>query len=300
MDLKIVVCTINDDNFISLSLSEKLEIINNLINSQFNNNTFHDQHELSKQDISGIFVLPEYFFNQKRSYGAPIPLNLDEKTLIKNNFLKMSHIPGLLLIPGSFSYIRELTPSKKEHIFNKYNIFKTKELGLYESKTQQKLSKNICFELEIIDEVSNYVKNSAFCFFNEEYMKSNKRESITDSIDGVVFIPGMVSPVIHYKDVVIGLSICRDTVEKYLDNYSQHVDLEIILSDWITWDQIKQGMNYERPVIHASTKKEYTGIMDSQKNIIRESNQEDINGLLMTTFNVGLDLTPTRGFVQEL
>lgn len=273
MKLKVAIYSANrsDVSWSSESLAKKLLLVRSIIDEHFGNSEFNELFTQNNQLVSGVFVLPEYFFNKTGVYGQPIPLSYEEKKEIQSFFTQI-HIPGLLLIPGSFSSMNTLVPEKKEKFIIEWEQFKKEGLSGYKEQVHKKLLSEISFNIESMQKGSDlfYAKNSAYCFFSSHstYKKVSKREALTDEYENTSFISGIQNPTFRYLGAVFGVSICRDAAEGYLDNYHQSVDIEVILSDFVTWDMIKSQITTPRTIIHASTRAEYSGVLNKEGQLV--------------------------------
>jgi predicted amidohydrolase len=293
--IKVVIWSIDPRNIAweKLSLEEKLNKIAELIEEKFNTADYLYHYEQNNHQLSGIFLLPEYAFSTFSNMDSH-QLDQASKEKITTFFKKLSSIPGLLIIPGTVPYVSPLDETKLKKLNEQWASFKEEGVQNYgEIKASLLEETTPLFNKLIKEKPSHYSRNAAYCFFRDESRtekyKINKRESLTDDFyQSVAFIPGLSDPTFDCMGFKVGVSICRDMLVGYLSHYKEKVDIEIVLSDFISMKTIANQLSYPHVIIHAATNPEHSGTLNTDKTRLDPDNVEIYEGHELHTYTVSL------------
>lgn len=243
-------------------------------------------------DLSAIFVAPEYAFSQPLDDTAELQIRPEDLVLFKQHFSTHYIHEGVLVFPGTVAASKELTPERWERYRSRYvpHLAQLRDSGsdLYnqyaprliadqkaELKAMMRKFGAIQKRQGSLQDVS-VASNTAYGYFDgAKVVAYRKRTAVTDwTDDNMVFLPGIEPRWVELAGSTFGLEICRDSAQGYLDGYrGGKFDVQMVLSATVSRQEIRR--RFRKCLIHACSRAEESGIMPKGKGWQKVPKTED-------------------------
>ncbi|KTC83783.1 hypothetical protein [Legionella brunensis] len=257
------------EDWYSMPLEGKLNKLKEIIDGQFkNNNEFNTLVSENEGKLSGIFVMPEYALNQINEDFEVEPLTKSQIKQIETFIKNECSMDGLLIVPGTGLYQKSFTDDKRSHVKSKWEAFRDEHLHLYHGDNREVMRQMLEKEVGDVNTTgeTSYRRNVIIAMNEGKKYSLRKIDSVTDTKEGTVFIPGIKTPSFQCMDKEVALYICNDVAQGFI--LQKDAEINIVVSDAINLLEIKEDEEKDNKtylpktmIIHACTKPLQCGVM---------------------------------------